>query len=57
MKIVCPICNNITTWEENPWRPFCAEKCKLIDLGKWVDEEYKIDDRALNSSKNPETNK
>ncbi|MDI6800879.1 MAG: DNA gyrase inhibitor YacG [Thermodesulfovibrionales bacterium] len=31
-----------TTWEENPWRPFCSEKCKLIDLGKWASEEYKV---------------
>jgi endogenous inhibitor of DNA gyrase (YacG/DUF329 family) len=42
MKILCPICNNSTTWEENPSRPFCSERCKLIDLGKWVLEEYKI---------------
>jgi len=42
VKIICPICKNTTTWEENPWRPFCSERCKLIDLGKWVSEEYKI---------------
>jgi endogenous inhibitor of DNA gyrase (YacG/DUF329 family) len=42
MKIICPICKNETTWEENPWKPFCSERCKLIDLGKWVSEEYRI---------------
>lgn len=42
MKIKCPVCKKTTTWEENPWRPFCSEKCKLIDLGKWASEEYKI---------------
>jgi endogenous inhibitor of DNA gyrase (YacG/DUF329 family) len=42
VKIICPICKNTTTWEENPWRPFCSERCKLIDLGRWVSEEYKI---------------
>ncbi|OGW36269.1 MAG: DNA gyrase inhibitor YacG [Nitrospirae bacterium RBG_13_39_12] len=42
MKIICPICRSKTTWEENPWRPFCSERCKLVDLGKWVSEEYKI---------------
>jgi hypothetical protein len=42
VKIICPICKNTTTWEENPWRPFCSGRCKLIDLGKWVSEEYKI---------------
>jgi uncharacterized protein len=45
MIIYCPICKNKTTWEENPWRPFCSERCKLTDLGKWVLEEYKIEDR------------
>jgi len=42
MKIICPICKRVTTWEENPYRPFCSERCKLIDLGKWVSEEYRI---------------
>lgn len=42
MIIICPICKKNTTWEENPWRPFCSERCKLIDLGKWIKEEYKI---------------
>jgi len=43
MMIVCPICKNKTTWEENPWRPFCSERCKLIDLGKWVSDDYRIE--------------
>jgi len=43
MIIICPVCRNRTTWEENPWRPFCSERCKLVDFGKWVTEEYKID--------------
>jgi endogenous inhibitor of DNA gyrase (YacG/DUF329 family) len=42
MKITCPVCKNITTWEENPFRPFCSERCKLIDLGAWASEEYGI---------------
>ena len=36
------MCKMNTTWEENPWRPFCSERCKLIDLGKSVLDEYKI---------------
>ncbi len=44
MIIICPVCRKKTTWEENPWRPFCSERCKLVDFGKWVDEEYKIAD-------------
>jgi len=42
LKLKCPTCGKETTWEGNPWRPFCSEKCKLIDLGKWLLEEYKI---------------
>ena len=42
MKLRCPICKTLTTWEENPWRPFCSERCKLIDLGTWAAEEYSI---------------
>ena len=42
VRIRCPVCRRMTTWEENPWRPFCSERCKLIDLGAWASEEYKI---------------
>jgi len=42
MQIICPACKVKTTWEENPWRPFCSERCKLVDLGRWASEEYKI---------------
>jgi endogenous inhibitor of DNA gyrase (YacG/DUF329 family) len=43
MKIRCPICKTLTTWEENPNRPFCSERCRMIDLGKWASEEYRVD--------------
>ncbi len=43
MRITCPMCKRITTWEENPWRPFCSERCKLIDLGKWASGDYRIE--------------
>jgi endogenous inhibitor of DNA gyrase (YacG/DUF329 family) len=43
MIVICPICKKKTTWEENPWRPFCSERCKLVDLGEWVSEGYKIE--------------
>ena len=46
MQIVCPLCKNLTTWEENPFRPFCSERCRLIDLGAWASEEYRIQGRS-----------
>lgn len=38
----CPTCNKTAEWQDNPFRPFCSERCKLIDLGRWVDEEYRV---------------
>jgi endogenous inhibitor of DNA gyrase (YacG/DUF329 family) len=38
----CPRCGTQVPWKGNPYRPFCSQRCKLIDLGKWVDEEYRI---------------
>lgn len=38
----CPRCKQPSTWTDNPYRPFCSERCKLIDLGAWASEEYKI---------------
>lgn len=42
MKVKCPICKKETAWEGNEYRPFCSERCKLIDLGKWASGEYRI---------------
>jgi len=39
----CPHCNKPVPWSaESPYRPFCSERCKLIDLGQWANEEYRI---------------
>ncbi len=33
----CPTCKKELTWSKDyPFRPFCSERCKLIDLGDWV---------------------
>ncbi len=54
MIITCPQCKKTTTWEENPWRPFCSERCKLIDLGKWASEEYRIEGEEEKKEKGTE---
>ena len=42
--VPCPQCRKPSPWSEaNPWRPFCSERCKLIDLGAWANEEYQIE--------------
>ena len=43
MQITCRICKGRTTWEENPYRPFCSAHCKTIDLGAWVSEDYRME--------------
>jgi endogenous inhibitor of DNA gyrase (YacG/DUF329 family) len=42
-KVRCPQCGAESVWSsENKWRPFCSERCKLIDLGCWADESYRV---------------
>jgi endogenous inhibitor of DNA gyrase (YacG/DUF329 family) len=38
----CPICNKVVAHRENPYRPFCSERCKLIDLDNWFSGRYRI---------------
>ena len=40
--VKCPNCRKETPWENNPHRPFCSERCRLIDLGTWAQERYRI---------------
>lgn len=41
--LACPTCRRSVPWrEESPFRPFCSERCKLIDLGAWADESHRI---------------
>lgn len=43
MNVECPNCKKSVEWsEKNPFRPFCCERCKLIDLGAWANEEYRV---------------
>lgn len=41
-NIRCPTCGARGAWMELPWGPFCSERCKLVDLGKWLNEEYRV---------------
>ncbi len=38
----CPMCGEPTVWKDNPDRPFCSERCRMIDLGNWVSETYAV---------------
>lgn len=38
----CPTCKRETVWEGNPFRPFCSERCRWIDLDNWLSGRYRI---------------
>ncbi len=41
--VKCPTCNKQVEWsEQSKWKPFCSERCKLIDLGAWADGSHSI---------------
>jgi len=40
--VTCPTCRKKIEYEGNPYRPFCSKRCKLVDLGSWLKEEYRI---------------
>lgn len=41
--VQCPTCGKSVEWTEaSKWRPFCCERCRLIDLGAWASEEYQV---------------
>jgi endogenous inhibitor of DNA gyrase (YacG/DUF329 family) len=41
-EVPCPRCGTRREWSGNPYRPFCSERCKLIDLGGWLTEKNAI---------------
>ncbi len=42
MEISCPVCKKIAQWKDNVSRPFCSERCKLTDLGRWAEGAYAL---------------
>lgn len=52
-KIPCPTCGMEQKWDtKNVFRPFCSERCKLIDLGEWAGEKRRIAGEAVNKDTN-----
>lgn len=41
--VTCPTCQRPSAWSlDNPYRPFCSERCKLADLGSWLNGDYRL---------------
>lgn len=47
---LCPICHEpVPPRAENAAFPFCRERCRLIDLGKWLGGDYRVPDRGASA--------
>jgi uncharacterized protein len=56
LKVNCPTCKEIVSWgEESPFRPFCCERCKLIDFGDWASERHAIAGEPVDPEQLPDT--
>ncbi|MET0090213.1 MAG: DNA gyrase inhibitor YacG [Candidatus Thiodiazotropha sp.] len=53
-RVPCPTCGKSVTWTaDSAWRPFCSERCRLIDLGDWLDENHRISEPLLEDESEP----
>jgi endogenous inhibitor of DNA gyrase (YacG/DUF329 family) len=58
--VTCPTCGGGVKWTSgNEFRPFCSERCKLMDLGAWASEQHRIpgnevDDDLLSGDLDPD---
>jgi uncharacterized protein len=41
-KVTCPTCRQRGDWFSTRWGPFCSERCRWVDLGKWLGEEHRF---------------
>lgn len=41
-EVSCPTCKKRFDYQSSKFRPFCCEKCRLIDLGQWLTESYTV---------------
>ena len=47
-RIRCPACGGPSAYAaQNPWRPFCSERCKNHDFGAWASESYRVPDKPV----------
>jgi hypothetical protein len=57
-EINCPTCGKQHTWTpDNKFKPFCCERCKLIDLGDWAAEKHRVPGEPADIKNNTEDDK
>lgn len=42
LEVSCPCCKQTFEYYSSKYRPFCTERCKMVDMGHWFDESYTI---------------
>ena len=42
LKVKCPHCEKLFSYYESDFRPFCSERCRMVDLSHWLSEEYSV---------------
>ena len=53
----CPTCGGDSVYAlANPWRPFCSERCKNVDLGAWASEAYRVEVRPESPAADDQAN-
>jgi endogenous inhibitor of DNA gyrase (YacG/DUF329 family) len=45
LKVKCPQCDTIFSYYESAFRPFCSDRCKMVDLGHWFEETYRVPEK------------
>ena len=48
LKVKCPHCDKVFPYYESKSRPFCSDRCKMIDLGHWFEESYTVPENEVN---------
>ena len=48
--VKCPTCRREIDWTNAPFRPFCSDRCRLIDLGAWLSEKRAIPGETPNTA-------
>ena len=59
MNVRCPICSKtqqVATIDDLPSFPFCSDRCRLIDLGRWADGSYTVPDSKVRENAGEEKN-
>ncbi|MGD0290414.1 MAG: DNA gyrase inhibitor YacG [Candidatus Binataceae bacterium] len=51
----CPICKKpVAATAANRYRPFCSERCRMVDLGTWAGEDYRVPGGAVEDREHPD---